>query len=109
MVCLVLPVSATTYSVSPGDDLFGILSGLSGTGEGLYIGCNDAGCTVSESVFEYNFIHDLGGTQGDGIEIKTGSWGNTVRGNVIVGAGYPAITMYGFESGSVEAWSGTSP
>jgi len=74
-------------------------TGLSGTGEGMYIGCNDAGCTVSESLFEYNYIHDLGGSQGDGIEIKTGSWGNIVRGNVIVNARYPAITMYGFADG----------
>ena len=70
-----------------------------GPGEGMYIGCNDAACTVSNSIFRGNYIHDIGGTQGDGIEIKTGSFGNVVSDNVIIGANYPAITMYGFADG----------
>jgi hypothetical protein len=65
----------------------------------MYIGCNDAACTVSNSIFRGNYIHDIGGTQGDGIEIKTGSFGNVVSDNVIIGANYPAITMYGFAAG----------
>lgn len=73
-----------------------------GPGEGMYIGCNDAACVVSNSVFEGNYIHDIGGTQGDGIEIKTGSYGNVVRDNVIIGANYPAITLYGFAAGAGE-------
>lgn len=73
-----------------------------GPGEGMYIGCNDAACTVSNSVFEGNYVHDIGGTQGDGIEIKTGSFGNVVRDNVIIGANYPAITLYGFADGAGE-------
>ncbi len=73
-----------------------------GPGEGMYIGCNDAACVVSNSIFEGNYIHDIGGTQGDGIEIKTGSFGNVVRDNVIIGANYPAITLYGFADGAGE-------
>jgi parallel beta-helix repeat protein len=66
------------------------------TGEGLYVGCNDGSCAVSESVFENNWIHDtLQASQGDGIEIKLGSWGNLVRDNVIYNTKYPGILLYG--------------
>ncbi|MBU47087.1 MAG: hypothetical protein CL920_00135 [Deltaproteobacteria bacterium] len=68
-----------------------------GHGEGMYLGCNNAACVMSRSIIEGNYIHDLGGSQGDGIELKTGSWGNVVRDNVIVNAKYPAITLYGFQ------------
>jgi len=69
----------------------------SGKAEGMYIGCNDGGCVVSNSVFDFNYIHDTtGGEQGDGIELKKNSWGNTIADNVIVNTKYPAITVYGF-------------
>jgi len=71
-------------------------TGLAGTGEGMYLGCNDSGCEFHHSVVEGNFVHDLGGTQGDGIEVKTGAYANVIRDNVIVNAIYPGITMYGF-------------
>ncbi len=71
-------------------------TGHAGTGEGMYLGCNDAACLFTDSVVEDNFVHDTGGDQGDGIEIKTGAYGNVVRDNVIVRTKYPAITMYGF-------------
>jgi MYXO-CTERM domain-containing protein len=71
-----------------------------GMGEGMYLGCNNAGCVFRNSVVEQNYVHDLGGAQGDGIEIKTGSYGNIVRDNVIVNANYPAITLYGFAAGA---------
>ena len=66
------------------------------SGEGLYVGCNDGSCAVSESVIENNWIHDtLLASQGDGIEIKLGSWGNVVRDNVIYNTKYPGILLYG--------------
>ncbi len=71
-------------------------TGGAGTGEGMYLGGNDATNIFRDSVIERNFIHDLGGDQGDGIEVKTGASGVIVRDNVIVRAKYPAITMYGF-------------
>jgi hypothetical protein len=71
-------------------------TGKAGTGEGMYLGCNDAACIFRDSVVEGNYVHDLGGDQGDGIEVKTGASGVTVRDNVIVRSKYPAITMYGF-------------
>lgn len=75
-------------------------TGRSGTGEGMYIGCNNNDCAVTNSIFAENYLHDLAGSQADGIEIKTGSHGNIVRDNVIIGANYPAITMYGFPDGA---------
>lgn len=69
-----------------------------GTGEGMYLGCNGAACSFSDSIIERNYVHDLGGSQGDGIEIKQGSWGNVVRDNVILRAIYPGITLYSFEA-----------
>jgi MYXO-CTERM domain-containing protein len=74
-------------------------TGHSGTGEGMYLGCNDALCTFSNSIVEGNYVHDLGGSQGDGIEVKTGAFGNVIRDNVIVRSQYPGITMYGFAGG----------
>ena len=37
-----------------------------GTAEGMYIGCNNAACAVSNSIIEQNWIHDTRGSQGDG-------------------------------------------
>lgn len=71
-------------------------TGTAGTGEGMYLGGNDATNIFRDSLVERNYIHDLGGSQGDGIEVKTGASGVIVRDNVIVRAKYPAITMYGF-------------
>lgn len=67
-----------------------------GTGEGMYIGCNDATCIVSNSLIENNWIHDTrNSTQGDGIEVKLGSHSNIVRDNVIHDTGYPCVLVYG--------------
>jgi hypothetical protein len=68
-----------------------------GTGEGMYLGCNDGGCVFANSVIEQNYVHDLGGAQADGIEIKGGSYGNRVRDNVVVRSNYPGITIYSFD------------
>ncbi len=71
-------------------------------GEGMYIGCHDGSCRVTHSLFENNYIHHLRGTSSggnDGIEIKVGSYGNTIRDNVIhdtnIGTKYPCIFVYG--------------
>lgn len=74
-------------------------TGKAGTGEGMYLGGNDATNIFRDSLVERNYIHDLGGDQGDGIEIKTGASGVIVRDNVIIRAKYPAITMYGYAGG----------
>lgn len=71
-------------------------------GEGMYLGCHDGTCKVTNSLFEGNYIHHLRGTSeggNDGIELKLGSSGNVVRDNVIhdtnIGTHYPCIFVYG--------------
>lgn len=73
-----------------------------GHGEAFYLGSNSKpdgstnGC-IFNSIIENNYIHDLkGGTvsQGDGIELKDGSYGNIVRDNVIHDTNYPGIIVY---------------
>ncbi|HWO21258.1 MAG TPA: right-handed parallel beta-helix repeat-containing protein [Kofleriaceae bacterium] len=71
-------------------------TGKAGTGEGMYLGCTAAACTLRDSLVERNFVHDTGGDQGDGIEVKPGASNVVVRDNVIVRSKYPGITMYGF-------------
>ena len=67
------------------------------TGEGMYLGCNNDACRIANSIIEDNYVHHTNGptvTQGDGIEIKEGSYGNIVRNNVIHDTNYPAILLY---------------
>jgi hypothetical protein len=67
------------------------------TGEGMYLGCNNAGCEVVDSLIEGNYIHHTNQpsvSQGDGIEIKEGSSGNVIRDNVIHDTNYPCILTY---------------
>jgi hypothetical protein len=71
--------------------------------EGFYLGVNNKadGSTagyIFHCLIEGNYIHDLKGPnvkQGDGIEIKDGSYGNIVRHNVIHDTNYPGILVYG--------------
>lgn len=68
-----------------------------GTGEGMYLGCNDDGCRVANSLIANNYIHHTNGPtveQGDGIELKEGSYGNVIRDNVIHDTNYPGILTY---------------
>lgn len=67
----------------------------SGHGEGMYLGGNNASYIMSESVIALNHIHDCGGSQGDGIEVKQGSWGNLIAENHVHDTQYPCITVYG--------------
>jgi beta-glucanase (GH16 family) len=71
-------------------------------GEGMYIGCHDGACRTTNTLVEGNYIHHLRSTSdggNDGIEIKVGSSGNTVRDNVIhdtnLSRQYPGIFVYG--------------
>jgi parallel beta-helix repeat protein len=73
-----------------------------GHGEAFYLGSNNKadGSTdgyIFNSVISNNYIHDLkGGTvsQGDGIELKDGSYGNIISDNVIHDTNYPGIIVY---------------
>jgi hypothetical protein len=67
------------------------------TGEGMYLGCNSNGCQVKDSLIAGNHVHHTnGGTvvQGDGIELKEGSFNNVIRDNVIHDTNYPCILTY---------------
>lgn len=69
----------------------------SGTGEGMYLGCNNAGCQFKNALIEGNHVHHTNGpsvSQGDGIELKEGSSGNVIRDNVIHDTNYPCIITY---------------
>ena len=68
-----------------------------GSAEGFYLGCNNDDCRIHDSLIANNYVHHLnnpGVTQGDGIEIKAGSYANIVRDNVIHDTAYPGITLY---------------
>jgi hypothetical protein len=68
-----------------------------GTGEGMYLGCNSNACRVANSVIEWNYVHHTNRAsveQGDGIELKEGSYGNVIRHNVIHDTNYPGIITY---------------
>ncbi len=74
------------------------LDHTSAEGEGMYLGCNNNDCQFFDSVIEQNYIHHTNGpsvTQGDGIELKLGSYNNLVRNNVIHDTGFPGILAYG--------------
>ena len=60
-----------------------------GHGEGMYLGANHGEFIMSESVIALNHIHDCKGEQGDGIEVKQGSWGNLIAENDIHDTQYP--------------------
>ena len=71
-------------------------------GEAMYIGCHNGSCRTTNTLVQGNYIHHLRSTSdggNDGIEIKVGSFGNTVRDNVIhdtnIGRQYPGIFVYG--------------
>lgn len=66
-----------------------------GHGEGMYLGANNAQHVMSESIIALNHIHDCQGDQGDGIEVKQGSWGNLIAENDVHDTQYPCITVYG--------------
>ena len=74
-----------------------------GHGEAFYLGSNNNpdGSTngyIFNSLISNNYIHDLKGdtvSQGDGIELKDGSYNNIVCDNVIHDTNYPGIIVYG--------------
>jgi hypothetical protein len=102
--CHVHDTAANAISANDGGNVYARLTFVHNeidhagdTAEGFYLGCNDDACRVHDSLVANNYIHDLNGatvTQGDGIEIKAGSYANIVRDNVIRDTAYPGITLY---------------
>jgi len=66
-----------------------------GSGEGFYLGGNNASVVTHHTRVVGNHVHDTGGEQGDGIELKTGSWACVIADNVVENAHYPGILVYG--------------
>jgi hypothetical protein len=81
-----------------------------GTGEGMYLRCNYASCTLTNMLVEGNWIHDAlpGTSQGDGIEVKVGSHSNIIRDNVIYNMPYPGILVYGTGANPVNIVEGNA-
>lgn len=74
------------------------IANAGGHGEALYLGGHDGAKVTHHCAIVGNYIHDLVGptvNQGDGIEIKQGSYANWVKYNYIHNTNYPGITLYG--------------
>jgi MYXO-CTERM domain-containing protein len=102
--CEIHGTADVALSANSGDSYEGLrilrnhIHDTSGTGEGMYLGCNEDACRVFDSLIEGNYVHHTNGPnveQGDGIELKEGSYGNVVRDNVIHDTNYPCILTYG--------------
>lgn len=73
------------------------ISYTGGHGEGFYLGSHDGVFKTNNSFVVGNYLHHLASdtaAQGDGIEIKDGSYANVVKYNFIEGTKYPGITVY---------------
>ncbi|MEM6931421.1 MAG: right-handed parallel beta-helix repeat-containing protein, partial [Myxococcota bacterium] len=70
-----------------------------GLGECLYLGCHNGACDFGPALVEFNHCHDTqsdqGSGQGDGIDLKGGSFDVIVRHNVIERTAGPGILAYG--------------
>ena len=69
-----------------------------GTGEGMYLGANNGAVKMSNSIIALNHVYDTNAasvSQGDGIELKQGSFGNLIAENHVHDTKYPCILVYG--------------
>jgi len=66
-----------------------------GYGEGMYLGANGGQVVMRDSVIALNHVHDTYGWQGDGIEVKQGSYGNWIVRNHVHDCNYPCLLVYG--------------
>ena len=76
-----------------------------GHGEGFYLGAHDGSYVTHHTYVIGNYIHDLNAPsvdQGDGIEIKDGSYAVTVKYNFIKNTNYPGIIAYRTGRGAVD-------
>lgn len=66
-----------------------------GTAEGMYLGANNSLWVMKDSVIALNHVYNCAGTQGDGIEVKQGSYNNLIAENLVHDCQYPCILVYG--------------
>lgn len=88
-------VAANTYDTSWLHLTRNEIHHTDGTAEGMYLGANDGVVAMHHSVIAHNHIHDTFGDQGDGIELKQGSFANRIVENEVHDTKYPCITVYG--------------
>lgn len=77
-------------------------------GHGLYIGCSDASCWLSDSTISHNWIHDVDYEYGSGIYLDQGGQGNTIEDNVVYNIGYRALNVYSAEGGEPNVVEGNA-
>ena len=68
--------------------------GADDSGEGMYLGANNSAVRMSQSIVALYHVHDCRGTQGDGIELKQGSFNNWIVENHVHDTNYPGILTY---------------
>lgn len=74
-------------------------------GEGFYLGSHDGTYVTHDTYVMGNYVHDLDApdvSQGDGIEIKDGSYAVTIKYNFIRNTNYPGIIVYRTGRGMVD-------
>ncbi len=90
--------NAIAANSDPVDHLFftrNQIHDTAGSGEGLYLGANEAASVAHDCIVAQNHVYNTGGSQGDGIEVKQGSWGNLIAENYVHDTHYPCILVYG--------------
>jgi hypothetical protein len=88
-------IAANTYDTSYLHLTRNEIHDTDGTAEGMYLGANDGVVAMHHSVVAHNHVHDTFGDQGDGIELKQGSYANRIVENEVHDTKYPCITVYG--------------
>lgn len=68
---------------------------LGGTAEGMYLGSHTGTKVMKNSIIAANHIYNCFGSQGDGIEVKQGSYNNWIVENLVHDTNYPCIIAYG--------------
>ena len=85
--------NAIAANSDPVDHLFftrNQIHDTAGSGEGLYLGANEAASVAHDCIVAQNHVYNTGGSQGDGIEVKQGSWGNLIAENYVHDTTTPA-------------------
>ena len=96
--------NAIAANTQPTDHLYftsNEVHGTGGTGEGFYIGGNFSSPVAHDCVIALNHVYNTGGSQGDGIEVKQGSWGNLIAENYVHDTNFPCILVYGTDGNPV--------
>ncbi|MHC4730135.1 MAG: polysaccharide lyase domain-containing protein [Planctomycetota bacterium] len=71
-----------------------------GHGEGFYLGANYGDSITHHTYVVGNWIHDTGDEQGDGVEIKDGSYACVIADNWIERTNWPGVIVYGTQGQS---------